>query len=93
MAEKDFDYNITKTFYAKWILPIVLLIIGTILIFYFLPGMKFMKGKDYDTKEEKVFYRVTVNDIEEYVEVKEKYIYEKKNTGKVDIIKQQILLI
>ena len=81
MAEKDFDYNITQTFYAKWILPFVLILIGTLLILYFLPGMRFTTGKDYDTGKEKVFYKVTINGDERFVEVKEKNIYEIKKKG------------
>ena len=78
MAEKDFNYNVTQTFYAKWILPFVVIFIGIGLLLYFAPAMKFMKGKDYDTKVEKVFYKVTINGEDRYVEVKEKYIYEEK---------------
>ena len=81
MAEKDFNYNVTQTFYAKWILPFVVIFIGIGLLLYFAPAMKFMKGKDYDTKVEKVFYKVTINGEDRYVEVKEKYIYEEKNKG------------
>ena len=81
MGEKDFNYNLTTTFYAKWILPFVLFIVGGILIFLFLPGMKFRKGKDYNTGEEKVFYATKINDKDSYIEVKDKYIYELKNKG------------
>lgn len=81
MSEKDFDYNITTTFYAKWILPFVLFIVGGLLILLFLPGMKFRTGKDYNTKEEKVFYTVNIDGSDKYVEIKEKYIYELKNKG------------
>jgi hypothetical protein len=81
MAEKDFNYNITQTFYAKWILPFVLIILGTILIIIFQPGTKFMKGKDYDTKEERVFYKVTIDNEIKYVEVKEKTIFIEKEKG------------
>ena len=81
MAEKDFDYNVTTTFYAKWILPFILIAIGAFLIFFFVPAMKFTKGNDYDTKEELVLYRVTINGEQKYVEVKSKNIYEEKNKG------------
>jgi hypothetical protein len=81
MAEKDLNYNVTQTFYAKWILPFVVIFIGIGLLLYFAPAMKFMKGKEYDTKVEKVFYKVTINGEDRYVEVKEKYIYEEKNKG------------
>ena len=81
MAEKDFNYNLTTTFYAKWILPFVLFIVGGLLILLFLPGMKFRKGKDYDTGKELVFYAVKENGSDKYIEVKEKYIYELKNKG------------
>ena len=80
MANKD-NYNLTTTFYAKWILPFILIIVGTVLILLFLPGMKFKKGKDYETNENKVFYAVSIDDSDKYVEVKEKYIYELKNKG------------
>ena len=75
------DYNLTTTFYAKWILPFVLFIVGGLLIFFFLPGTHFMKGKDYDTKEEKVFYYKKIDGKECYIEIKEKNIYELKNKG------------
>ena len=81
MAEKDFNYNLTTTFYAKWILPFVLFVVGGLLILLFLPGMKFRKGKDYDTGVELVFYAVKENGADKYIEVKEKYIYELKNKG------------
>ena len=81
MAEKDYNYNITTTFYAKWILPVILIIIGSILIFLFVPAMKFVKGKDYDTKTELVFYRVNINGEIRYVEIKDKLIYEEKDRG------------
>ena len=79
MKEKNF--YLTTTFYAKWILPFVLMIIGTILILTFFNGMNFIKGKDYDTKEEKVFYVTKIDGVESYIEVKEKEIYEIKNKG------------
>lgn len=81
MAEKEYNYNITQTFYAKWILPFVLLLIGTFLILFFFPGTKFVKGKDGVSKETKAFYKlndkITVDGKEEngYVEVKSKEIY------------------
>lgn len=75
MSEKDFNYNITQTFYAKWILPFVLLLIGTLLILFFYPGTKFIKGKDAQSKEIKAFYKVTINENTNYVEVKSKEIY------------------
>lgn len=82
MAEKDFDYNVTQTFYAKWILPFVLIAIGIGLLLFFAPAMKFMKGNDYnETKKELVFYRINIDGEEKYVEVKEKYIYIEKNKG------------
>ena len=81
MSKKDFDYNITQTFYAKWILPFVLFIVGGLLILFFYPGMKFIKGNDYDTKEEKVFYTTKIDGTESYIGVKDKCIYEIKNKG------------
>lgn len=81
MSEKDFDYNVTQTFYSKWILPFVLVLIGIGLIFLFAPAMKFMKGNDYDTKEELVLYKVNIDGEEKYVEVKDKYIYIEKDKG------------
>lgn len=81
MAEKEYNYNITQTFYAKWILPFVLLLIGTFLILFFFPGTKFIKGKDGVSKETKVFYKmsekITYENKEQngYVEVKSKEIY------------------
>ena len=82
-TNKDFNYNITQTFYAKWILPFVLIIIGTLLILLFLPGMKFRKGVAMidDKKVDKVFYVTKINGVESYVEIKEKYIYEIKSKG------------
>ena len=81
MAEKDFNYNITQTFYAKWILPFVLIILGTLLIIFFQPGTRFMKGKDYDTKEERVFCKVVIDGETKFVEVKEKTIFIEKEKG------------
>ena len=75
------DYNLTTTFYAKWILPFVLFIVGGLLVIFFLPGTHFLKGKDYDTKEEKVFYYKKIDGKECYIEIKEKDIYEIKNKG------------
>jgi len=81
--KKEFNYNITQTFYAKWILPFVLIIFGTLLIIYFLPGMKFRKGVAMidDKKVDKVFYVTKIEGVESYIEVKEKYIYETKYKG------------
>ena len=85
MAEKDFNYNITQTFYAKWILPFVLLALGTFLILFFLPGTRFVKGKVMPSKEEKVFYRITVDKgsakEERFVEIKEKDVYYTRTVG------------
>ena len=81
MAEKDFNYNITTTFYAKWILPFILLAIGAFLIFFFVPALKFTKGKDYDTKAELILYKVNIDGEQKYVEVKSKIIYEEKAKG------------
>jgi predicted permease len=84
MAKKDFNYNITSTFYAKWILPFVLIIVGAILLVVFFPGMKFQKGKDYDTKEEKVFYVTKIEGEISYIGVKDKCIYIEKSKGSYD---------
>ena len=82
MPKKEPNYNLTTTFYAKWILPFVLIIIGISLILLFFPGMRFMKGKNYDnTKEELSFYVVTIDDSEKYIEVKSKVIYVETNKG------------
>ena len=79
MAEKEYNYNITQTFYAKWILPFVLLLIGTLLILFFYPGTKFLSGKDAESKEIKSFYKISMTIDNEkqdrYVEVKSKDIY------------------
>ena len=78
MGQKEFNYNITQTFYAKWILPFVLLIIGTLLILFFYPGTKFVKGK-LATKEVKTFYKINVvvnnEKVDRYVEIKDKDVY------------------
>ena len=67
MAEKDFDYNITSTFYAKWILPFILIALGSFLIIFFVPAMKFTKGLEYGTKTELVLYRVNIDGEQKYV--------------------------
>lgn len=81
--KKDYNYNITQTFYAKWILPFVLIIIGTLLIIFFFPGMKFKKGVAMidEQKVDKVFYVTKIEGVESYIEVKEKYIYETRYKG------------
>lgn len=75
------NYNLTTTFYAKWILPFILILIGVGLIFLFFPGVNFKKGLDYDTKEEKIFYVTKIDGVDSFVEVKEKEIYVIKNKG------------
>ena len=81
MAEKDFDYNITTTFYAKWILPIVLIVVGTILIFLFVPALKFTKGLEFGTKNELVLYKITYDGEDKFAEIKSKCVYEEKKSG------------
>lgn len=88
MGEKEYNYNITQTFYAKWILPFVLMIIGALLIIFFLPGAKFVKGKDAETKKIKAFYKVSMtidNKSEDrYIEVKSKEIYYVVKAGETE---------
>ena len=81
MSSKEYNYNLTTSFYAKWILPFVLIIIGVGLILLFFPATNFVKGQDYNTKENKVFYVINVDEKTKYVDIDSKLIYEKTNKG------------
>ncbi|MBP5444575.1 MAG: hypothetical protein J6Y28_00250 [Acholeplasmatales bacterium] len=74
-------YNVTTTFYAKWILPFILIIIGVGLILLFFPGTNFTKGKDYETNQEVVFYIIEEKNKTRYVDIDSKLIYDKTTKG------------
>lgn len=65
--------DIAHSFYAKWVLPIVLAILGVVLIILFLPSTAFVKDKNGN-----LFYSIGNN---QYIGIEDKHYYEPKKNG------------
>lgn len=63
------DQGLTQTFYAKWVLPFVLIIIGAILLLVFFPATSFVIDSN---DEEKIYY---VSEKDKYVCLNDGYYY------------------
>lgn len=75
------EFNITTTFYAKWILPFVLMLIGVLLLLLFIPQSNFDVHKNKVTQEVTVYYMKEIEKETKYISITDKIIYDRKQKG------------